>query len=108
MVGEKIFVLGMPVNNIALPLAVAAVTKRPVIVPPRPGATGAIGIALLTLEDCLQQELALDQPFVLGQFLGARVERRSTFICGQRECGYRGAHQFPAPCCSCSSGRMDC
>jgi predicted CoA-substrate-specific enzyme activase len=87
--GEKIVVLGMPVNNIALPLAVAAVTGRTVIVPPRPGATGAIGIALLTLEDCIQQELTLDQEFSLGRFLAARVDRRSTFVCGNRECGSR-------------------
>lgn len=87
--GERIFVLGMPVNNIALPLAVAAVTKRRVIVPPRPGATGAIGIALLTLEDCRQQGVVFNQVFSLERFLEARVDRRSTFTCGRRDCGAR-------------------
>ncbi|MFA5107295.1 MAG: BadF/BadG/BcrA/BcrD ATPase family protein [Patescibacteria group bacterium] len=84
---EVIFALGMPVNNIALPMAIAAVTGRKVIVPPRPGATGAIGIALLTLEQCRQEQIVLDQTFDLGRFLAAEVVERSSFVCGNRECG---------------------
>ncbi len=50
-IGKRIFLQGTPANNLALACAFAAVMNRDVIVPPNPGAMGAIGIALLALEE---------------------------------------------------------
>ncbi|MBU0707055.1 hypothetical protein KKG41_01650 [Patescibacteria group bacterium] len=86
---KKIFTLGMPVNNIALPLAIAAVTGCQVVVPPRPGATGAIGIGLLTRDHCSRAGVELDQSFDLGLFLKAEVAERTHFTCGNTSCGAR-------------------
>ncbi|MDD5341834.1 MAG: BadF/BadG/BcrA/BcrD ATPase family protein [Patescibacteria group bacterium] len=84
---RKIFVLGMPANNIALPLAIAAVTGREVIVPPRPGATGAVGIALLERDQACREGIVLDQSFDLRRFLEVEVVERAHFACGSRDCG---------------------
>lgn len=84
--GEKLFVLGMPVHNRALPLAIAAVTGRAVIVPPRPGATGAIGIALLAQEQFAREGVHREQPIDLKPFLTAQAVDRSVFPCTSRDC----------------------
>ena len=45
-VGRKVFLQGGVCYNRAVPLAMAAVTGRHIIVPPDPGLTGAFGVAL--------------------------------------------------------------
>ncbi|MGE5799060.1 MAG: acyl-CoA dehydratase activase, partial [Syntrophaceae bacterium] len=45
-VGKKVFLQGGVCYNRAVPLAMAAVTGRRIIVPPDPGLTGAFGVAL--------------------------------------------------------------
>lgn len=45
-VGQKVFLQGGVCYNRAVPLAMAAVTGRHIVVPPDPGLTGAFGVAL--------------------------------------------------------------
>ncbi len=45
-VGDKVFMQGGVCYNRAVPLAMAAVLKKPIVVPPEPGLMGAFGVAL--------------------------------------------------------------
>jgi predicted CoA-substrate-specific enzyme activase len=85
-VGSVIFCQGMPFSSDALAAAVARQTHASVIVPPSPGTTGALGIALLC-----RKALAAGVPLELGRFLEARVERKDTFVCQSNVgCGEAG------------------
>lgn len=87
-VGEVIFCQGMPFSAPALAAAVARRTGRPVIVPPSPGTTGALGIALLA-----GRELALAgaPALELRRFLGAEVISKESFVCASvKGCGGSG------------------
>jgi predicted CoA-substrate-specific enzyme activase len=87
-VGQVIFCQGMPFAADALAAAVARQTGAEVVVPPKPGLMGAIGIALLAAEDLPLRELT---PADCGRFLGARVERKDTFVCSSTQgCGAAG------------------
>jgi hypothetical protein len=67
----------MPFSAPALAAAVARHTGGEVIVPPNPGTVGALGIALLTLEQLpLGDRPALDP----HRFLDARVEAKESFV----------------------------
>jgi predicted CoA-substrate-specific enzyme activase len=78
-VGQKIFMQGGVCYNKAVPLAMAALTGREIVVPPDPGLMGAFGVALqiwqkleagslpqgdFDLEDLAAREVAYGQPFV--------------------------------------------
>ena len=87
-VGQVIFCQGMPFGSDALAAAVACQTGAEVIVPPKPGLMGAIGIALLAAEDL---PLGKAAPADGTRFLGARVERKDAFVCGSAQgCGGAG------------------
>jgi predicted CoA-substrate-specific enzyme activase len=87
-VGEVIFCQGMPFAADALAAAVARQTGSEVIVPPSPGTTGALGIALLAAEG-LAWERA--EPLDGRRFLDARVEKKDRFVCGATSgCGGGG------------------
>ena len=77
-VGQVVFCQGMPFASDALAAAVARQTGSEVIVPPNPGLTGALGIALMA-----RKELALEgrQALDPDRFLEARVEKKDTFVC---------------------------
>jgi len=78
----------MPFAAPALAAAVARQTGCEVIIPPNPGAVGALGIALLTLEQRAAATLPALDP---ARFLGARVEAKDTFVCrSTRGCGGAG------------------
>jgi predicted CoA-substrate-specific enzyme activase len=76
-VGEVLFCQGMPFASNALPAAVARLTGRDVHVPPSPGMTGALGVALAAARDLPARPDRLDPT----AFLGAVVERRGAFTC---------------------------
>jgi predicted CoA-substrate-specific enzyme activase len=77
-VGQAIFCQGMPFASDALAAAVARQTGGTVIIPPNPGTVGALGIALLARKELpLAGRVALD----LTRFLGARIEKKETFVC---------------------------
>ena len=87
-VGKVIFCQGMPFAADALASAVARQTGSEVIVPPNPGTVGALGIAMLAARELDAAKLA---PLDLGRFLGAKVEKKDTFVCGSnRGCGGAG------------------
>jgi predicted CoA-substrate-specific enzyme activase len=77
-VGQVVFCQGMPFTADALAAAVARQTGAEVIVPPSPGIVGALGIALLAAEAIGWEEAAPLEP---QRFLGARLEKKDTFIC---------------------------
>lgn len=87
-VGRVVFCQGMPFTADALAAAVVRQTGSEVIIPPNPGTVGALGIALLTLEEVpLAGRQALDP----GLFLAARVETRDTLVCKSSQgCGGAG------------------
>jgi len=87
-VGQRVFCQGMPFASPALAAAVASRTGAEVVVPPRPGLMGAIGIALLArAEGVGRGKKALD----LGAFLEARVVSRDSFQCkSTKGCGVPG------------------
>ncbi len=87
-VGQVVFCQGMPFASDALAAAVARQTGAEVIVPPNPGLMGAIGIALLALDDLPLDDLA---PVDCRLFLAARVDRKDQFVCGSTQgCGGAG------------------
>ena len=49
-VGKKIFMQGGVCYNRAIPPAMSAIIKRPIIVPPEPGLMGAFGVAMVAKE----------------------------------------------------------
>ncbi|MFH0856673.1 MAG: BadF/BadG/BcrA/BcrD ATPase family protein [bacterium] len=99
--GKKIFLQGKPASNIALACALSAVTGKEVIVPPNPGAMGAIGIALCALDANPSLTLLPRQAqdnisegmeqyakyFDLNKFLEAKIISRSDFQCNNEKCG---------------------
>ncbi len=87
-VGEVVFCQGMPFAAPALAAAVARQTGCEVVIPPNPGTVGALGIALLTLEEKRAAALA---PLDPARFLEARVESKDTFVCkSTKGCGGAG------------------
>ncbi len=89
-VGQVIFCQGMPFASDALAAAVARQTGAEVIVPPRPGLQGAIGIALLAAAELPVTSRA---PADLRHLLTARVTRKDQFVCASTQgCGGAGNH----------------
>ncbi|MBI2921702.1 MAG: CoA activase [Planctomycetes bacterium] len=87
-VGQVVFCQGMPFSAPALAAAVARQTGCEVVIPPNPGTVGALGIALLALEE---KSAASLPPLDPTRFLEARVEGKDTFICGSTKgCGGTG------------------
>ncbi|MCM2333219.1 MAG: acyl-CoA dehydratase activase-related protein [Anaeromyxobacteraceae bacterium] len=87
-VGQVIFCQGQPFASDALAAAVARQTGAEVIVPPKPGLMGAIGIALLAAEDLAT---AAQAPIEAARFLGARIEKKDNFVCTSTQgCGGAG------------------
>jgi len=87
-VGQVIFCQGMPFASDALASAVAGQTGAEIIIPPKPGLMGAIGISLLAGRELSWTELpVLD----MDRFLKAKVEAKDQFHCkSTRGCGGAG------------------
>ena len=89
-VGEKIFMQGGVCYNRAIPLAMASLVGKPIVVPPEPGLMGAFGVAL---EVKNRIELGLLQPrtFDLKRLIDRGVTYRKPFVCkgGQERCDRR-------------------
>jgi predicted CoA-substrate-specific enzyme activase len=80
-VGEKVFMQGGVCYNQAVPMAMAALSGKPIVVPPEPGLMGAYGVALeirkrielgllpaaeFDLEALAAREVVYGRPFVCG------------------------------------------
>ncbi len=79
-VGNKIFMQGGVCYNRAVPVAMAALTGRRIVVPPDPGLMGAFGVALETAK---RMDEGLIEPgcFDLSDLAGREVEYRKPFTC---------------------------
>jgi len=85
--GQKIFMQGGVCYNRAVPLAMATLTGKRIIVPPDPGLIGAFGVAL---EIKKRQKLGLlkEQNFSLKDLSDREVDSGASFICdgGKEKC----------------------
>ncbi len=86
-VGGKVFMQGGVCYNRAVPLAMAALSGKPIIVPPEPGLMGAFGVAL---EIKKRLDIGLMQPgsFDLKTLAEREVIYRKPFVCkgGKERC----------------------
>ncbi len=84
-VGNKVFMQGGVCYNKAVPIAMAALTGKHIIVPPEPGLMGAFGVAL-EIKERLALNLFEEQHFDLDELINRKVEYGKSFICaGQPE-----------------------
>ncbi len=86
-VGEKIFMQGGVCYNKAVPLAMAAILKKTIIVPPEPGLMGAFGVAL-ELKKRIELGLIHERQFNLKQLIERQVIHEKPFVCagGKEKC----------------------
>ena len=88
--GQKIFMQGGVCYNRAVPLAMAAVLGRPIIVPPEPGLMGAFGVAL-EVKQRLRMGLLRPSEFDLRKLADREVSYGKSFTCpGSKERCDRG------------------
>jgi len=84
-VGDKIFMQGGVCYNAAVPLAMAAILGKKIVVPPEPGLMGAFGVAL-ELQKRLDLGLVRPQRFDLAALVAREVKHEEPFTCaGGRE-----------------------
>jgi len=86
-VGEKVFMQGGVCYNSAVPLAMATLVGKPIIVPPEPGLMGAFGVALETGKR-LDTGLMVPEEFDLQRLVDREVRYSKTFTCkgGREKC----------------------
>jgi len=80
-VGEKVFMQGGVCYNRAVPLAMAALSGKQIIVPPEPGLMGAFGAAL-EIKKRLGLGLMEKKVYNLQQLSDRNVNYGKSFICG--------------------------
>lgn len=85
--GEKIFFQGKPASNPSLAWTLASITGRKIIVPPNPGAMGAWGIGVCSIENTGVRELMNSTALDLNLLLEADITERSEFTCNDSSCG---------------------
>lgn len=84
-VGHHIFMQGGVCYNKAVPMAMAMLTKKKIIVPPDPGLMGAFGVAL-EMEKWLHLGLIAEETFSLPELSARELAYKEPFICnGGRE-----------------------
>ena len=89
-VGEKVFMQGGVCYNHAVPLAMASLVGKPIIVPPEPGLMGAFGVAL-EVRKRIDSGLMSEKLFDLETLAGREVVYGKTFTCrgGKEKCDRR-------------------
>ncbi|MBU0994631.1 MAG: activase [Proteobacteria bacterium] len=87
MVGKKIFMQGGVCYNKAVPLAMAGLIGRPIVVPPEPGLMGAFGVALAVRER-IQKGIIQEKSFHLNVLADRTVTYKKPFTCkgGKEKC----------------------
>ncbi|MGE5382317.1 MAG: acyl-CoA dehydratase activase [Omnitrophica WOR_2 bacterium] len=85
-IGKKIFMQGGVCYNKAIPVAMAAITGKPVIVPPMPGLMGAFGTALKVKED-LEKGMITKSHFDLNELIQREFITGKSFICKDKQNG---------------------
>ncbi len=89
-VGRKIFMQGGVCYNQAVPLAMATLVGKPIVVPPEPGLMGAFGVAL-EVKQRIAAGLLTARPFDLQQLAARDVAYGKPFVChgGKEKCDRR-------------------
>ncbi|MBP2639538.1 MAG: CoA-substrate-specific enzyme activase [Firmicutes bacterium] len=87
LVGKKVFMQGGVCYNRAVPMAMAALTGKEIIVPPEPGLMGAYGVAL-DIKNKLELGLLKEQSFDLADLASREVKYDKPFVCagGKEKC----------------------
>lgn len=84
-VGSVVFLQGGVCYNKAIPIAMAGLIGKKIIVPPEPGLMGAFGVALQVKEK-LELNLLEKKSFLLEELMNREVSYKSPFICnGSKE-----------------------
>jgi len=91
-VGKKVFMQGGVCYNEAVPLAMASLLGKPIVVPPEPGLMGAYGVAL-EVKNRIEAELMSEMRFDLQRLADRKVTHGKSFICkgGKEKCDRRCA-----------------
>jgi len=86
-VGRKVFMQGGVCYNHAIPLAMSALTGKPIIVPPEPGLMGAFGVAL-EVKKRIDLGLMEKKSFDLAALIAREVKYGQSFHCkgGTEKC----------------------
>ncbi len=84
--GKKILMQGGVCYNKAIPVAMAAITGKPVIVPPSPGLMGAFGTALMVKEKIDRGEIS-KQDYILKDLVSREFSTGKSFICRDKASG---------------------
>jgi predicted CoA-substrate-specific enzyme activase len=86
-VGKRIFMQGGVCYNRAVPLAMAALTGKHIVVPPDPGLIGAFGVAL-EVKHRIERGLMKEQSFSLHELRDRELAYGKSFICrgGREKC----------------------
>jgi predicted CoA-substrate-specific enzyme activase len=86
-VGRKLFMQGGVCCNRAVPLAMASILGRPIVVPPEPALMGAFGVALVAKERVAAGSLAR-RAFSLGAIVGRAMVHEDPVAChgGKEKC----------------------
>ena len=79
-VGKKVFMQGGVCYNKAVPIAMAALTGKEIIVPPEPGLMGAFGVAL-EINNRIKLELIEKESFELDLLINRKVGYGKSFTC---------------------------
>ena len=89
-VGKKVFMQGGVCYNRAIPLAMASIIGKQIIVPPEPGLMGAFGVALEVKERIEKGQLKRKR-FDLQTLANREVKYKNPFICkgGPEKCDRR-------------------
>ncbi|MGD9054533.1 MAG: acyl-CoA dehydratase activase [Desulfobacterales bacterium] len=89
-VGEKVFMQGGVCYNTAVPLAMASLIGKPIVVPPEPGLMGAYGVALAVKNRIDTGLMSADQ-FDLATLANRSVTYKKSFVCkgGNEKCDRR-------------------
>ncbi|MGE5318530.1 MAG: acyl-CoA dehydratase activase-related protein, partial [Chloroflexota bacterium] len=85
-VGKKIFMQGGVCYNKAIPIAMAAVTGKAIVIPPFPGLMGAFGTAL-KLKEQIDNGLTPKSDFNLTDIIKLEFETGKSFICKDKANG---------------------
>ena len=89
-VGRKVFMQGGVCYNRAVPMAMAALVDKKIIVPPEPGLMGAFGVAL-EIKKRINSRLMKEETFDLDRLSQREVRYRQPFTCkgGKERCDRR-------------------
>jgi len=79
-VGRKVFMQGGVCYNRAIPLAMAALVGKPIVVPPEPGLMGAFGVAL-EIEKRIEAGFLEKKRFHLGVLAERSATYGKSFVC---------------------------